>query len=112
MRRARVFSRSSNLPSRSVKFLVDLRHDLLGLLARDPSLEVLKVELDGLLTSWFDPGSWNCSRISWHSPALLLEKLIAYEAVHPIESWNDLRNRLEHDRRCYAFFHRACRTSR
>src|SRR5690606_2486570 len=33
------------------------------------------------------------------------EKLIAYEAVHTIRSWDDLKNRLESDRRCFAFFH-------
>jgi malonyl-CoA decarboxylase len=94
-----------NLLPDGVKFLVDLRADLLGLLAREPSLEVLKVELDGLLTSWFDPGFLELKRISWQSSALILEKLMTYEAVHPIESWNDLRNRLDTDRRCYAFFH-------
>lgn len=94
-----------NLLPDGVKFLVDLRVDLLGLLPREPSLEVLKVELDGLLTNWFDPGFLELKRISWQSPALILEKLMGYEAVHPIESWDDLRNRLDTDRRCYAFFH-------
>jgi malonyl-CoA decarboxylase len=94
-----------NLLSDGVKFLVDLRIDLLGLLPREPSLEVLKVELDGLLTNWFDPGFLELKRITWQSPALVLEKLMGYEAVHPIESWDDLRNRLDTDRRCYAFFH-------
>ena len=94
-----------NLLPDGVKFLVDLRADLLGLLPREPSLEVLKVELDGLLASWFDPGFLELKRISWQSPALVLEKLMTHEAVHPIESWNDLRNRLDTDRRCYAFFH-------
>ncbi len=102
--RARFLTQFNLLPD-GVKFLVDLRHDLLGLLPREPSLEVLKVELDGLLTSWFDPGFLELKRISWQSPAFVLEKLMAYEAVHPIESWNDLRNRLDTDRRCYAFFH-------
>jgi malonyl-CoA decarboxylase len=88
-----------------VKFLLDLRADLLALLPQEPALEVLRVELDGLLGSWFDPGFLELRRITWYSPALVLEKLIAYEAVHPIESWNDLRNRLDTDRRCYAFFH-------
>ena len=60
------------------------------------ALEVLNVELDGLLESWFDPGFLELRRITWQSPALVLEKLIAYEAVHPIESWDDLRNRLDH----------------
>ncbi len=94
-----------NLLHEGVKFLIGLRADLLALLPREPSLEVLKVELDGLLASWFDPGFLELKRITWHSPALILEKLMTYEAVHPIESWNDLRNRLDTDRRCYAFFH-------
>ena len=94
-----------NLLPDGVKFLVDLRSDLLGLLPQDAGLEVLKVELDGLFERWFDPGFLELKRITWQSPALLLEKLMTYEAVHPIASWNDLRNRLDTDRRCYAFFH-------
>jgi len=102
--RAKFFAQFNLLPE-GVKFLVDLRADLLALLRQEPALEVLRVELDGLLENWFDPGFLELRRITWYSPALLLEKLIAYEAVHPIESWNDLRNRLDTDRRCYAFFH-------
>ena len=94
-----------NLLADGVKFLVDLRSDLLGLLPQDSGLEVLKVELDGLLEHWFDPGFLDLRRITWQTPALVLEKLMAYEAVHPIASWSDLRNRLDTDRRCYAFFH-------
>ena len=102
--RAKFFTQFNLLPD-GVKFLVDLRADLLAALPKAPALEVLKVELDGLLESWFDPGFLELRRITWNSPALVLEKLIAYEAVHPIQSWNDLRNRLDTDRRCYAFFH-------
>ena len=102
--RAKFFTQFNLLPE-GVKFLVDLRADLLAALPQEPALEVLRVELDGLLESWFDPGFLELQRITWHSPALVLEKLIAYEAVHPIQSWNDLRNRLDTDRRCYAFFH-------
>ncbi|MGH8736790.1 MAG: malonyl-CoA decarboxylase [Burkholderiales bacterium] len=102
--RARFLTQFNLLPD-GVKFLVDLRADLYKLLPKAPSIEVLKVELDGLLASWFDPGFLELRRISWQSPAFLLEKLIAYERVHPIESWNDLRNRLDTDRRCYAYFH-------
>lgn len=94
-----------NLLSDGAKFLVDLRSDLLGLLPRNPGLEVLKVELDALLERWLDPGFLELKRITWQSPAVVLEKLMAYEAVHPIASWSDLRNRLDTDRRCYAFFH-------
>lgn len=102
--RAKFLAQFNLLPD-GVKFLVDLRADLLGLLEREPALEVLRVELDGLLESWFDPGFLELRRITWQSPALVLEKLIAYEAVHRIESWDDLKNRLDLDRRCYAFFH-------
>jgi len=102
--RARFLTQFNLLPD-GVKFLIELRNDLLGMLPREPSLEVLEVELDGLLSSWFDPGFLELERITWQSPAFVLEKLMAYEAVHPIESWNDMRNRLDTDRRCYAFFH-------
>ena len=102
--RAKFFMQFNLLPD-GVKFLVDLRADLLAVLPKEPALEVLKVEFDGLLESWFDPGFLEMKRITWNSPALVLEKLMAYEAVHPIQSWNDLRNRLDTDRRCYAFFH-------
>ena len=94
-----------NLLPGGVKFLVDMRSDLLGLLPEHPALEVLKVEMDGLIERWFDPGFLELKRITWQSPALVLEKLMTYEAVHPIASWSDLRNRLDTDRRCYAFFH-------
>jgi malonyl-CoA decarboxylase len=102
--RAKFFAQFNLLPE-GVKFLVDLRADLLAFLEHEPALDVLRVELDGLLESWFDPGFLELRRITWQSPALVLEKLIAYEAVHRIESWHDLKNRLDRDRRCYAFFH-------
>jgi malonyl-CoA decarboxylase len=94
-----------NLLHDGVKFLVDLRADVLRYLREGPQLEVLDEELSSLLSSWFDVGNLELRRISWASPAALLEKLIAYEAVHEIRSWTDLRNRLDSDRRCYAFFH-------
>ena len=94
-----------NLLPEGVKFLVDLRADVLRCLSRRPGLEVLDEELSSLFGSWFDIGNLELRRISWNSPAMLLEKLIAYEAVHEIQSWTDLRNRLDSDRRCYAFFH-------
>jgi malonyl-CoA decarboxylase len=58
-----------------------------------------------LLASWFDVGFLELARITWDAPAALLEKLIVYEAVHEIRSWADLKNRLEADRRCFAYFH-------
>jgi len=102
--RIRILTQFNALPQ-GVKFLVDLRADLLRFLGGDPELAVLDRELQARLTAWFDVGFLELHRITWNSPAFLLEKLIQYEAVHEIRSWNDLRNRLEADRRCYAFFH-------
>ncbi|HEX6828518.1 MAG TPA: malonyl-CoA decarboxylase [Burkholderiales bacterium] len=102
--RIRILTQFNALPQ-GVKFLVDLRADLLRYLEGDPELAVLDRELQIRLTAWFDVGFLELHRITWNSPAFLLEKLIRYEAVHEIRSWNDLRNRLEADRRVYAFFH-------
>jgi malonyl-CoA decarboxylase len=88
-----------------IRFLVDMRAELLGWLGNEPSLRTLDAELDALFTSWFDVAFLELKRISWDSPASLLEKLIKYEAVHDISSWDDLKNRLDSDRRCYGFFH-------
>lgn len=87
------------------KFLVDLRAFLLRVRREDKLLAALEADLKGLLAAWFDIGFLELSRIDWNSPAALLEKLVDYEAVHVIRSWRDLKNRLEADRRCYAFFH-------
>jgi len=97
--------RHFNLLPEGVKFLVDLRADVHRYIRQVPELEVIDEELFALFSSWFDVGNLELRRISWHSPAALLEKLIAYEAVHEIRSWSDLRNRMDADRRCYAFFH-------
>ncbi|MCP5150911.1 MAG: malonyl-CoA decarboxylase [Ectothiorhodospiraceae bacterium] len=88
-----------------VKFLVDLRAELLSQVGDDPGLRALETDLRALLTSWFDVGFLTLERITWRTPAALLEKLIEYEAVHAFRSWDDLKHRLEGDRRCYAFFH-------
>jgi malonyl-CoA decarboxylase len=87
------------------KFLVDLRGSLLKLRGTDKLLAALDADLRGLLAAWFDIGFLELQRIDWNSPAALLEKLVDYEAVHAIRSWRDLKNRLDSDRRCYAFFH-------
>jgi malonyl-CoA decarboxylase len=90
-----------------VKFLVDLRADALRVGAHDFDLTDLDRELRAQLATLFDVGLLELRRITWDAPAALLEKLIAYEAVHAIGSWDDLKNRLDSDRRCYAFFHPA-----
>lgn len=88
-----------------MKFVVDLRADLLRYAREEPALAALDQEIEARLSGWFDEGFLELHRITWDSPANLLEKLIRYEAVHEIGSWNDLRHRLDGDRRIYAFFH-------
>ncbi|MGE0256567.1 MAG: malonyl-CoA decarboxylase [Alphaproteobacteria bacterium] len=102
--RLQLFKKFNGLEN-GIKFLVDLRADLLDLTAEAPALRPVERELRDLMASWFDVGFLALRRIDWQSPASLLEKLIAYEAVHEIRSWDDLKNRLESDRRCYAFMH-------
>ncbi|HEU0197270.1 MAG TPA: malonyl-CoA decarboxylase [Nevskiaceae bacterium] len=88
------------------KLLIDMRVDVIALLSELPELKPLEADLKRLLTAWFDVGLLRMEQISWeHSSAALLEKLIAYEAVHPVHGWDDLKNRLRADRRCYALFH-------
>ena len=102
--RVRLLTQFTAIPD-GMKLLVDLRADVLRAAETDPLLEALEADLKTLLTSWFDLGFLELRRIDWNSSAALLEKLIRYEAVHRIESWDDLKNRLDSDRRCYAFFH-------
>lgn len=99
--------RQFNGLEQGAKFLVDLRADLLALRAGDPDIAAFEAETHDLLASWFDVGFLELRRITWDAPASLLEKLVAYEAVHEIRSWGDLKNRLDSDRRCYAYFHPA-----
>lgn len=104
-RRVRLLTQFNALPD-GVKFLVDMRAKLLGLLPHRPDLAPLERDLKWLLATWFDVGFLELRRIAWDTaPAALLEKLIAYEAVHAIEGWEDLKNRLDSDRRCFAYFH-------
>jgi malonyl-CoA decarboxylase len=102
--RIRLLSQFNTLDE-GVKFLVDLRAELRAMSREDTQLAALDGDLLRLLSSWFDVGFLELRRITWHSPAALLEKLTAYEAVHEIRSWKDLKNRLGDDRRCYAYFH-------
>ncbi|PLX98414.1 MAG: Malonyl-CoA decarboxylase [Desulfuromonas sp.] len=102
--RLKLLSQFSALPN-GIKFLVDLRRDLLGFCRENSDLKPFDRELRHLLANWFDVGLLKMRQVDWQSPAALLEKLVEYEAVHEINSWQDLRHRLHLDRRCYAFFH-------
>ena len=97
--------RQFNALPQGVKFLVDLRADIMKMAKEDASLKVLERDLKDILISWFDVGFLELQRITWDSPASVLEKIAEYEAVHSIQSWSDLKNRLARDRRLFAFFH-------
>ena len=100
----RLLMRFNALPE-GVKFLVDLRAELIPMAKESAELSDLDADLRELLAAWFDVGLLELRQITWEAPAALLEKLIAYEAVHKIRSWEDLKNRLDSDRRCFAYFH-------
>jgi malonyl-CoA decarboxylase len=98
------FFRRLNLAPGATAEIVAMRRDLLR--TGDPSLAPLDSDLRHLLAAWFNRGFLVLRRIDWHTPAVVLEKIIAYEAVHAIQGWDDLRRRLDpDDRSCFAFFH-------
>jgi len=104
--RQEVFRRMNMAPGGTAA-LVGLRNALLDELKANPQLAVVDQDLTHLLGSWFNRGFLELRRIDWRTPAATLEKLIAYEAVHQIHGFPDLKRRLENDRRCFGFFHPA-----
>lgn len=106
-RRQELFRRL-NQAEGATAHLVDLRVDLLRLVKSHPTLKRTDMDLVHLLRSWFNRGFLKLQQITWGTPANILEKIVAYEAVHEIQDWDDLRRRLAPpDRRCFAFFHPA-----
>lgn len=99
--------RRLNLAAGGTAALVEMRRRLLRELRAQPHWAGIDADLAHLFHSWFNRGFLSLQRIDWRTPALVLEKLMEYEAVHEIQGWGDLRRRLESDRRCFAFFHPA-----
>lgn len=104
--RQRLFRRLNIVPGGTSK-LVRMRAELLGVIDERPDLRALESDLRHLLIAWFNRGFLAMDRIDWTSSANVLERIIAYEAVHEINGWDDLRARLAEDRRCFALFHPA-----
>lgn len=104
--RQKLFRRINMAPD-GTRALVIMRGHLLEVLRANPQLRGVDSDLKHLFISWFNKGFLEMRRIDWSSPAMVLEKIIAYEAVHEINGWDDLRSRLREDRRCFAFFHPA-----
>jgi malonyl-CoA decarboxylase len=100
--------RRLNLAPGGTAALVAMREQLMDTLERRPDLEPVDADFVHLFSSWFNRGFLVLRRIDWSTPAIVLEKIIRYEAVHEIRDWQDLRRRIDPpDRRCYAFFHPA-----
>src|SRR5262247_3810360 len=106
-RRQELFRRI-NLAPGGTAGLVDMREQLLDAMAHRDDLAAVDADFVHLFSSWFNRGFLVLRRIDWATPAIILEKIIRYEAVHRIRGWDDLRRRIDPpDRRCYAFFHPA-----
>jgi len=99
--------RRLNMAPGGTAALVSMRERLVDQVGPHPDWQALDDDLLHLFRSWFNRGFLRLERIDWRTPANILEKLIEYEAVHAIGGWNDLRRRLQADRRCFAFFHPA-----
>ncbi len=97
--------RSIHTAQSGMDTLLDMRADCMEAVRSRPEFVTVERDLTHLLSSWFNRGFLRLVRIDWQTPAQILEKLIEYEAVHEIRGWDDLRRRLERDRRCFGFFH-------
>jgi malonyl-CoA decarboxylase len=97
--------RRLNMAPGGTAALVKMRGWLLKNVKENPQWRIIDSDLSHLLRSWFNRGFLRLERIDWRTSAVILEKLIQYEAVHAIDGWRDLHRRLESDRRCFAFFH-------
>jgi malonyl-CoA decarboxylase len=99
--------RRLNRATGGTRTIVGMRVKLLDALRKDIELTQVDDDFRHLLSSWFNPGFLELRRVDWNAPATLLEQVIQHEAVHEVRDWNDLRRRLQQDRRCFAFFHPA-----
>jgi malonyl-CoA decarboxylase len=106
-RRQELFRRLNLAPGGTVA-LVHMREQLMDALDHRDDLAAVDADFVHLFSSWFNRGFLVLRHIGWSTPAIVLEKIIRYEAVHEIRGWDDLRRRIDPpDRRCFAFFHPA-----
>jgi len=106
-KRSEIFRRLNSTQHGTIN-LVKLRKKLLDLLDEYPNFKKIDYDLSSLFKDWFNRGFLILKPIDWETPANILEKIIEYEAVHQIKSWDELRSRLEpQDRKCFAYFHPA-----
>lgn len=104
-RRQELFRRLNLAPGGTFA-LVRMREELIDCMGRHPELAAVDADFVRLFSSWFNRGFLEMKAIEWTTPASILEKIIRYEAVHPLAGWSELKSRLApSDRRCFAFFH-------
>jgi malonyl-CoA decarboxylase len=97
--------RRLNLAHGGMAALIEMRRRVLEGLAAHPEWTAIAGDLEDLLRSWLNGGFLELRRIDWKTPTPVLENIIKYEAVHHIRTWDELRRRLQDDRRCFGFFH-------
>ena len=106
-RRQELLRRLNRAPG-GTRALVAMRADLVAAAKQDKTLAPVDRDFAHLLSSWFNRGFLVLRSIDWSTPAIVLEKIIRYEAVHEIRDFPSLRLRIDPpDRRCYGFFHPA-----
>jgi len=106
-KRQELFRRLNRIPG-ATGMLVNMRTSLLVHMKTHRDLARIDIDFQKLFRAWFNRGFLVLREIDWQTPANILEKLIEYEAVHAINSWDALRRRLAPgDRKCFAFFHPA-----
>ena len=100
--------RRLNLAPGGTAALVRMREQLIEAMDHRDDLGSVDAAFVHLFSSWFNRGFLVLRHIDWSTPAIVLEKIIKYEAVHEIRDWDDLRRRIDPpDRKCFAFFHPA-----
>lgn len=106
-KRQELLRRLNRAPGATSK-LVQMRADLIRLMGDNEVLQTVDLDFHHLFQSWFNRGFLVLQKLDWDTSASILEKIIAYEAVHEIQGWDDLRQRVEPvDRYCYGYFHPA-----
>ncbi|MEZ5383698.1 MAG: malonyl-CoA decarboxylase family protein [Microthrixaceae bacterium] len=97
-------------PPGGVRFLIELRAAAAQLANDEPEdgnegAAALDALVEARLRVLMTPALLELRRLDWDTPASLLQRVAALEAVHPIESIVQLRDRLDEDRGAYALFH-------
>ena len=97
-----LYTKVSQVTKEGVKFLCDVRADLLYILSHDKNLsnedrvhlKTMSTHLKVLLSHWFSAGFLELEQVTWQSPCAMLQKISDYEAVHPVKNWTDLKSRV------------------